>query len=564
MDYKKGNAGKKAKKDVAKGANAAMGSIAEQKNWDDVTENLVELRMEESVSKAVITLLNVLAGNATPAEHVFGRQIMDAPGALISFDPMTAKPKKKGILAKLLGKKPKVMQLTGKYARPKVEEKLLLYFKLPQFKEAMKRDSDLLAKVLYGAKKYPELKAVFDDIYNHVNSVPLLIIMIRRRFGVEIMQSMDYFGDFVKNRSVNYQQFVTTMYRKIIEPKYEPIDWNAEALKCVYKSFMSIPQGHLDLIDCLIHSEDVKGQSVTSRNFLGTGVNDINYDPKNVHYEFKNEGLKNGADMVTFNVAHELGHVVDFRYGRLSKTKEMRDVSQWEEIPNVSEEILTFLEGSIDGAFYDGKLNDEELKIAHDCAIDYLNRTEMGGPGTWEGIRGSVQHFVEKKVEALQNIPEDQKENVVDRIVEVLMDDSLASNVLNHCWWGRADHMACYNYDSHIRGMKRPFYQGYNGQSWYSFNKNCWSNKISRYQYRDPSEEFAELYASYHAAPSCGKKKGEMTPQPLLQWFLKKGLDKAADPKTLGDPMKEIKKEFIGGKKKTSKKGAGAPPKNNP
>lgn len=85
-----------------------------------------------------------------------------------------------------------------------------------------------------------------------------------------------------------------------------------------------------------------------------------------------------------------------------------------------------------------------------------------------------------------------------------------------------------------MRGMKRPFHQGYKHRSWYTFDHSRWSDKISQYQYRDPIEEFAETYASFHAAPSLGKKKGEMTPQPLLNWFLKEGLDKAAPNKVSG------------------------------
>ena len=47
--------------------------------------------------------------------------------------------------------------------------------------------------------------------------------------------------------------------------------------------------------------------------------------------------------------------------------------------------------------------------------------------------------------------------------------------------------------------------------------------KISCYQFRCPKEEFAETYASYHAAPAMGKKKGEMTPKGLLDWFIAEG-----------------------------------------
>ena len=79
-------------------------------------------------------------------------------------------------------------------------------------------------------------------------------------------------------------------------------------------------------------------------------------------------------------------------------------------------------------------------------------------------------------------------------------------------------------FDEKFSGMKRQIHEGYKGQEWFSYENAAWDNgKISKYQFREPCEEFAELYASYHVAAD----KGSHTPPKLRAWFEAVGLDKA-------------------------------------
>ena len=68
--------------------------------------------------------------------------------------------------------------------------------------------------------------------------------------------------------------------------------------------------------------------------------------------------------------------------------------------------------------------------------------------------------------------------------------------------------------------MKRQIHEGYEGRGWYSFSNDAWKQKISMYQFRDPGEEFAELYASYHVA----NPKGSKTSAAHKEWFERMGL----------------------------------------
>ena len=61
----------------------------------------------------------------------------------------------------------------------------------------------------------------------------------------------------------------------------------------------------------------------------------------------------------------------------------------------------------------------------------------------------------------------------------------------------------------------RQIHSDYHVGTWYSYDMKARSNKISNYQFSDPAEEFAELYASYMAADETTRK----TPEAHKKWF---------------------------------------------
>ncbi len=135
MDFKKAQASQQVKKEVADGVNAAMAPEGEfVDSFENVSNDmLIQMATQDSVSKAVVSMLNVLKGTATPAEKIFSNEVLNASGVLISFEPMKPKtqPKKKSFLKKLFSKKPKVKTVTKKYTNEQIEQKLKIYFKSP-------------------------------------------------------------------------------------------------------------------------------------------------------------------------------------------------------------------------------------------------------------------------------------------------------------------------------------------------------------------------------------------------------------------------------------------------
>ena len=404
------------------------------------------------------------------------------------------------------------------------------------------------------------VKSTLDLLYPEMDEahMDLFLDMITARFGVPIVDSskdrINKLPDDVKAyvlHTIQVQKADGTIEKK----QAQPLNWTLAALKKIYAAYLTIPADHLKLVKCLIHYSDAEDGGAAWGN---AGVYYANYFKDR---EERKEGdgggtccsdskdMRNGMNKMTLTVIHELGHVVDGRnnnYG-YSKSADFRKWSKWVEVANDAEAVVNYMIDSMNGKPFKGELSDDALKLAKTIGQEMV-KNQSSLLNSWS----KSQALINTKVRAAEKLTDAEK----DVLSAKFCDSTIESNLLYHIWMGfgghtSASYLGCYNFTNVMKGMKRPFYQGYNNDAWFSFDQSKWSNKISAYQYRCPKEEFAETYASYHVAPTAthvvdGKevayKKGEKTPSGLKTWFEEKKLHLMDPSKVEGSsPIKDEK-----------------------
>ncbi|MCL2326866.1 MAG: hypothetical protein FWC40_10290 [Proteobacteria bacterium] len=104
--------------------------------------------------------------------------------------------------------------------------------------------------------------------------------------------------------------------------------------------------------------------------------------------------------------------------------------------------------------------------------------------------------------------------NAADLTKELKDNCTVVKHILRSCWkmspWMKGRRT----------DMKYPIHQGYENEAWYSFDDALYDKKISKYQLRNPEEDFAEGYAAYHVS----EPKGVGLDQRFINWFKGKNL----------------------------------------
>ena len=407
-------------------------------------------------------------------------------------------------------------------------------------KKTIAGDSGLMTRVM-NEFNGEERDEALDFLFDAVKSADILMEMIYVRFGVVI----------IDDRKETWQRLNSKTKQVLKDTKATPQKWSASGLICVYRAYIHLPKGDLKKINCVLRNS--KEASKLGGRAYGTtggtyGVYEINfgsgqesysdmlgYGPSNID-DFADRRM--GTNTLTMTAAHELGHVVDgaagWKYSK--KGSSMWKVSKWEETPNNATKIVDKMIECLKGAPYGKTLTDDERKIARKVGITIISK-EMK---SWDAAKTSIKSALPGAIKSSGKKMDNAKQT---DLYARLTDNKNSLNLLYHLFTGQSGQQPWNRHKEVMKGKSKPFHEGKPGEAWYTYDNNRWNDKISTYQYRNPKEEFAELYASYHAAPAVGKKKGENTPADLLAWFIGQGLgDKEAELGNAGNQGNQGKK----------------------
>ncbi|MBO4349729.1 MAG: hypothetical protein J6A01_02130 [Proteobacteria bacterium] len=379
---------------------------------------------------------------------------------------------------------------------------------------------DIITKIMTLDKANKD--AALDLLYSYVTDVNLLISMVDSRFGVPIGSAA-----VSDPNDISTVNMVKQWFQSDGTPEQA---WTLNGVMHVYSTYLRLPQQDLDVIKA-VFTLKTNQSSVSGAAYMDLGIYYVNYNNNNPnakenggHTEKKSD-TRNGLVMLDMTIAHEFGHCVDRSRGDLSETPDFMAISGWEKHPKSSpENLFDAIVASFNNP-YPSNFSDKEKTVARKAGAEMITQRAVNN--------AKRDAILEKVVEDEYEEPENaSSRSLLDRIFNPksggrtsasLVKALKKSNAINHVVRGFADNSPWYSGEL-FSGMNRQIHEAYSWQDcWFSFKNEAWKRgKISRYQFRAPMEEFAELYGSYHVA----EPKGSHTPEPLKSWFESKGLDK--------------------------------------
>jgi len=338
--------------------------------------------------------------------------------------------------------------------------------------------------------------ACLDKLYVHITSVKVLKECIKARFDVDLVGPSDVGKSTLKNKEA-VRRFA--LGRKFVE-------WKPNGAQAVYRCLLLVPPAHRAKINGIM-TQNTAADKSRGEAGLESGCISIHYDELNPDKLVSSSRYCDPGDtmydlrLLDTTILHEMAHVLD-KDDIYSGRPDFRRISGWKDEGTKPANLVDAIERCLGDNAYDKPLTKEEIALAKKAAALVIKDRVVDA--NYIGPR--VAEVYEKKT-GVRSLPE---------LTTVLKASKLFTHILRS-WSDKFP----WNHGKQS-GLSRQIHESYRGQSWFSFDNAAFDNKISKYQLRDPGDEFAELYATYFAA----EPKGKGLKQEHKDWFEKQGLHK--------------------------------------
>lgn len=295
-------------------------------------------------------------------------------------------------------------------------------------------------------------------------------------------------------------------------------------LRRIYNLFTELPPGHVAQLDTLMAEKSSKsGAPGGTAVSPGPAILDIlSKEMVKLRYGEGNTGAaigggytdpgdrRRGMNAMDTTTAHELAHIVD-RNDQYSGMQSFLDISGWEKLGGAST-VVPKMEGDMPDPFGGADLTAQEEKIGRRTA----ELTIENGRTTLSDVKEDVQT-------AYSDLGFNTGGRDNYREAEALAKAIRSAPLVQHAARGHPDNSPWYTAEPTPYLEGHEYHQPYGRKPWMRYDKSARKDKLSEYQFRDPGEEFSELYAVYHCSEPPGSRVGDER----KAWFEEQGLDEA-------------------------------------
>jgi len=343
----------------------------------------------------------------------------------------------------------------------------------------------------------PDLNRYLDKLYVDVDDKDLLVECFDKRFGIPI-------------RDGN-------------------APWTLRAVARLYKNYIGMPVNQISMVKEIITDDSSAYGSSGWADYKGTI--ELSYPGD----DFTQKGAWCDAgdlkhNLIDFDTTqlHETGHQVDkwnniaVDAGVYSGSSGFKKLSGWQFEGDNSKKVAKKIHDYAEKPYAE-ELSRTEKKIAM-IGAEKLVEDEVSGMTEMEDALEESYNELGKNIDGdtasqglldstngwIFNSPTGYRS--LSDLTSILANSKLYSHIMTSVpsqdAWNQGNAAA----------MKRQIHKGYSGGKWYSFSNDARNEKMSRYQFRAPGEEFAELYATYHVS------KGKSVGAKFKTWFESVGL----------------------------------------